>query len=182
MRRLAASDVSLVAAIDRSEDVAIEYEVVGGRLVERPVTVAAIPPWDPVGTGRHSVAEEAAFVAAHLADGATLLGAFADDAPGVDALAGLAVVQPRLDAGRAQLAFLHVSRPFRRRGAATALWLAAVDLARAGGATALYVSATPTGSAVGFYRRQGCELARPPHAGLFAAEPDDIHLIGPIGT
>jgi len=191
VRRLAASDVSLVAAIERSEDVDVEYEVVAGRLVERPVTVAAIPPWDPVGTGHHTVAEAVAFVAAHLAEGATLLGAFADDAarddgpgggvPVGEVLAGLAVVQPRLDADRAQLAFLHVSRPLRRRGAATALWLAAVDLARAGGATVLYVSATPTGSAVGFYLHQGCVLADPVHPTLYANEPDDVHLVLRLG-
>jgi len=41
----------------------------------------------------------------------------------------------------------------------------------------MYVSATPTGSAVGFYLSRGCELADPPHAELFALEPEDIHLV-----
>jgi len=75
------------------------------------------------------------------------------------------------------LAFLHVSRPYRRQGAAQALWNAATDIAVANGATSIYVSATPTGSAIGFYLRQGCRLARPVHPDLFAAEPEDIHLV-----
>lgn len=175
VRWLAATEAARsVAAIDRTEDVEVEYEVVDGAVVERPLTFPRVAPWDPEGTGPHSVAAEVAFVEGHLAAGATLLGAFVGDR---GALAGLAVVQPRLEGDLAQLAFLHVSREHRRRGAATALWDAAVGIARGAGASALYVSATPTGSAVGFYRRQGCELARPPHPTLFAAEPDDIHLV-----
>ena len=75
------------------------------------------------------------------------------------------------------LAFLHVSRPYRRRGAAQALWNVAADIAVADGAESIYVSATPTESAVGFYLRQGCRLAHPVHPDLFAAEPEDIHLV-----
>ena len=74
-------------------------------------------------------------------------------------------------------ALLHVSRSYRRRGAATALWRAAADIAREAGATSMYVSATETGSAVGFYLRQGCRLADPVHPVLFEHEPEDIHLV-----
>ncbi len=101
-----------------------------------------------------------------------LLGAFDEEQ-----LAGVAVVDPSFEPRMAWLAFLHVTRPCRRRGAARALWSAAVDLAVAAGAASMYVSATPTGSAVGFYLRQGCRLADPPHPELFAHEPEDIHLI-----
>src|SRR5207249_1049373 len=52
---------------------------------------------------------------------------------------------PRFDGLLAWLAFLHVSRPHRRRGVASALWNEAVDLALAAGAGSLYVSAVPTG-------------------------------------
>jgi predicted N-acetyltransferase YhbS len=79
--------------------------------------------------------------------------------------------------GLAWLAFLHVSREARRQGAASALWQAASDDAVQSGAESLYVSATPTGSAVGFYLSRGCVLADPPHATLYALEPDDIHLV-----
>jgi predicted N-acetyltransferase YhbS len=90
---------------------------------------------------------------------------------------GLAVIIPAFEPPLAQLSWLHVSRPHRRRGAASALWQRAVELSRAAGATAMYVSATPTSSAVGFYLQQGCRLADPPHPDLFALEPDDIHLV-----
>ena len=53
--------------------------------------------------------------------------------------------------------------------------------ARLGEARSIYVSATPTGSPVGFYLRQGCLLANPAHPVLIAKEPDDIHLLCPRG-
>jgi len=104
--------------------------------------------------------------------GAVLLGAFIDDE-----LVGAAIVDPTFEPGLAWLAFLHVSRPQRRQRVASRLWESAVERARRAGAATLYVSATPTGSAVGFYLQQGCTLARPPHPNLYAMEPDDIHLV-----
>ena len=173
IRALPPHDVALVALVDRSEHVDVEYEVVDGELTERPVTMADIPPWDPVGDGLHSVAAHVAFCRLCVAKGAQLLGAFDDDGD----LLGLAVVDADWEPALAWLAFLHVSRPHRRSGVASALWAAAEDAARAAGATAMYVSATPTGSAVGFYLGQGCRLADPVHPVLYAKEPDDIHLV-----
>ena len=176
VRRLEPSDAALVASIDRAEHVVIQYRVEDGRLVEAPVLMADIPAWDPDGSGEHSVASHIAFCASVIADGGTLLGAFADDG----ALMGLATVHATFEPGLAWLATLHVSRPHRRRGAATALWDAGVALAREAGARSLYVSATPTGSAVGFYLGRGCRLADPVHPELFAHEPEDIHLVCPL--
>lgn len=173
--RLTADDVALIAAIDRSEHVDIQYGVVDGRLIERPVTMTEVPTWDPTGSGPHSVAAHVEFCAPLIAAGAVLLGAVDDERT-----VGLAVVDPAFEPRRAWLAFLHVSRPHRRRGAARALWDAAIDHAGAAGAESLYVSATPTGSAVGFYLRQGCRLASPVHPTLFANEPDDVHLVRPL--
>jgi GNAT superfamily N-acetyltransferase len=172
---LDAEAISLVATIDRSEQVDVEYAVVDGRLVERPITMVDVPAWDATGTGPFSVAAHIAFCVPILADGAVLLGA-ADDGPPV----GLAVVHPTFEPGLAWLAFLHVSRPHRRQGAARALWEAAADRARAAGAASMYVSATPTGSAVGFYLQQGCRLADPVHPALYAHEPEDIHFVCPL--
>ena len=53
-------------------------------------------------------------------------------------------------------------------------------LARAAGATSMYISATPTGSAVGFYLAHRAALADPVHPVLFVHEPDDIHLVSPV--
>ena len=80
----------------------------------------------------------------------------------------------------AWLAFLHVSREYRRSGVAAALWFAGAEIAANAGATSIYVSATPSGSAIGFYTSRGCQLAETPHPALLAKEPEDIHLICPI--
>lgn len=133
--------------------------------------MADIPPWDPVGAGPHSVAAKVAFCAPIVAGGAALFGAFEGDR-----LLGLAVVDASFEPTLAWLAFLHVSRPVRRRGAASALWDAAVHEAAQASAESIYVSATPTGSAVGFYLSRGCRLADPVHPQLYAREPDDIQL------
>jgi hypothetical protein len=117
VRRLGIDDVGRIAGIDRSEHVDVEYAVVDGRLIERPVSMPDIPPWDPVGTGPHSVAAKVAFCEPLVAGGAALLGAFERDH-----LLGLAVVDRSFERGLAWLAFLHVSRPDRRCGAASALW------------------------------------------------------------
>jgi len=77
----------------------------------------------------------------------------------------------------AQLALLHVSRAYRRQGIATRLFQEACRLARGDGAEELYVSATPSESAVGFYRSQGCRLAEQVNEELYAEEPEDIHMI-----
>jgi GNAT superfamily N-acetyltransferase len=153
----------------------VEYAVVDGELTTRPVSMTEIPAWLPTGSGSHSVASQTAFVQDVLAEGGQLLGAFEDDG-----LLGLAVVVPSFEPGLAWLAWLHVSRPHRRQGVGVALWDAAIDLARGRGASSLYVSATPTGSAVGFYLRRGCRLADPVHPTLFAHEPDDVHLVLPL--
>jgi GNAT superfamily N-acetyltransferase len=172
VRRLLADDVALIATIDRSEHVDVQYGVIDGRLTEQPVAMTEIPTWDPTGSGPHGVAAQVDFCAALIADGAVLLGTLDQDRA-----VGLAIVDPSFETRLAWLAFLYVSRPHRRRGAARALWRAAVDVALAAGAESIYVSAVPTGSAVGFYLRQGCRLADPVHPALFAKEPDDIHLI-----
>ena len=175
VRRLEATDVALVACIDRSEHVEVQYRVEDGRLVEGPVPRhrADIPPWDSDGAGENSVASQVALYASAVTGGATLLGAF--DANGE--LMGMAAVDPTFEPGMAWLATLHVSRAHRRRGVASALWDAGIAIARAAGARVLYVSATPTGSAIGFYLSRGCRLADTVHPALFADEPEDIHLV-----
>jgi ribosomal protein S18 acetylase RimI-like enzyme len=172
VRRLQADDVSRVASIERSEHVDVQYRVIDGELREFPAAITEIPSWDPTGSGPHSIAAEIAFGSSVIRGGGILLGAL--DA---EHTAGLAIVQPRFEPQRAWLAFLHVSRPYRRQGVAQALWNVALDIGVADDAESIYVSATPTGSAIGFYLRQGCRLAHPVHPELFAAEPEDIHLV-----
>lgn len=175
VRVLGIESLGLIAAIDRSEQVDVEYTVVNGQLLPRPVTMAQIPAWDATGTGPHSVAAEIQFCRPLVAAGAVLLGCFCEDA-----CAGLAVVDPTFAPRLAWLAFLYVSQPYRRRGVASALWRSAARLAAEGGSESLYVSAVPTGSAVGFYLSRGCQLADPVHPVLHAREPEDIHLLCPL--
>jgi ribosomal protein S18 acetylase RimI-like enzyme len=170
--RLQAEDVSLVATIDRSEHVNFQYCVTDGELQRVPPVMTEVPAWDPTGSGPHSATAKIAGCESVVARGGILLGAFDGERTG-----GLAIIDPAFEPRLAWLAFLHVSRPSRRRGVAQALWNAAADIAVANGAESIYVSATPTESAVGFYLRQGCRLAHPVHPDLFAAEPEDIHLV-----
>jgi GNAT superfamily N-acetyltransferase len=176
IRRLPASEVGVIAGIDRSEHVDVQYEVRGRRIVERPVLMADIPDWDRVGDGEHSLAHHLRACAEHLTAGGILLAAIT----GEGETAGAAIVDPVFQPPMAWLAWLHVSRPYRRRGVAHALWTEATALARAAGAASMYISATPTGSAVGFYVAHGAVLADPVHPVLFEQEPDDIHLISSV--
>lgn len=114
--RLGAGDIALIAAIDRSDHVDVEYAVVDGQLAERPVFMADIPTWDPSGTGPHTVAEHIAFCGERIAKGGVLNGAFDDDR-----VLGLAVVNPSFEPRWAWLAWLHVNRADRRSGVARAL-------------------------------------------------------------
>jgi GNAT superfamily N-acetyltransferase len=154
----------------------VQYEVREGRIVECPVSMADIADWDRVGDGEHSIAHHLQVCAEHLAAGRILLAAITDEGE----TAGAAVVDPVFEPPMAWLAWLHVSRPYRRQGVANALWTEAEALARAAGATSMYVSATPTGSAVGFYLSRGAVLADPVHPALFEHEPDDIHLVSTL--
>lgn len=172
VRRLGVEQIGLIADIDRSERVDVEYNVRKGRIVERPVSMIDVPAWDATGTGPHSVAGQIAFCEPLVARGAVFFGAFDGNE-----LVGVAVVDPAFERSLAWLAFLHVSRRFRRRGVASALWDAAVQVAAGAGARTMYVSATPTGSAVGFYLSRGCEPAERVHPALFEMEPDDVHLV-----
>jgi GNAT superfamily N-acetyltransferase len=176
IRRLPASEVGMIAGIDRSEHVDVHYEVRDGRIVERPVFMADIPDWDRVGDGEHSLAHQLRACAEHLTAGGILLAAITDEGE----TAGAAIVDPVFEPPMAWLAWLHVSRPHRRLGVAHALWTEATALARAAGATSMYISATPTGSAVGFYLAHSAVLADPVHAMLFEHEPGDIHLVSPV--
>ena len=171
IRRLGVEDLGLIGAIDRSERIDVEYTVVDGQIVGRPVSMDA-PAWDPVGTGPYSVAHHIEFCRPIVERGGDFFGAFNEDR-----VAGVAVVEGSFEPGRAWFAFLHVSRSYRRQGVAAALWERAVAIACQAGASSMYVSATPSGSAVGFYLSRGCVLADPVHPDLYDLEPDDIHLV-----
>jgi len=154
--------------IDRSEHVTLIYQYKDGQLTTQTVDWQ-VPVWTPDELRHlHELFDPM------LAAGATLLAALDGDQ-----LAGLAILRYHLTPRMAQLAFLYVNQGYRRRGIARRLTDEMIRRAKADGATEIYVSATPSGSAVGFYRGVGFELAPPEriHPELFALEPEDIHLI-----
>ncbi|MEA3502574.1 MAG: GNAT family N-acetyltransferase [Actinomycetota bacterium] len=175
IRQLSSNEIRLIGDIDRSEHIDTLYTVEEGRLVDRPVDID-VPPWDREGIGEHSAGALIEHFQPLVVGGADLLGAFDQDE-----FLGLAIVDDRFEVGVAWLALLHVSRRYRRRGVASALWSAAKQIAVDAGAESMYVSATPSNSAVGFYLSRGCQLAQPPHPVLLAEEPEDCHFVCPIG-
>ena len=174
VRELGTQDIELIRQIDRSEHIDILYTVKDGRLHPDSVEID-VPQWDAEGHGEHSSARRITEFRPVVEGGATLLGAYVDDL-----LAGIAIVDPSFEGTTAWFAFLHVSRAYRRRGVASALWAAGEEIATNAEATSIYVSATSSGSAVGFYTSRGCQLADPPHPALLAKEPEDIHMIFPV--
>ena len=171
LREMRAAELVRIGAIDRSEHLTQLYTYRCGALEARAVD-EAVPTWSLSGDGVHSVQGMIRAWQPILDRGGTLVGAFDGEVP-----AGLAIYRPRLVAELADLALLHVSRSYRRKGVASALTHEVARLARADGARRLYVSATPSGSAVGFYRSHGFEPTDEPNPELFALEPDDIHMI-----
>jgi ribosomal protein S18 acetylase RimI-like enzyme len=174
VRALPADRLSVIAEIDRSEHIGTIFEMQDGDLTSRPVDID-LPRWNPEGSGPHSVMGFIDDLRPILGRGATLLAAFVQDA-----IAGVAVVEEHFEGDMAWLVFLHVSNEHRRHGVGSALWVEAVDRARAAGARSMHVSATPSGSAVGFYLAHGCKVATSPHHELYAEEPEDVHLLAMI--
>ena len=171
IRQMAASELDRIGEIDRSEHVTQEYSYRRGSLERRDVDVR-VPPWSRRGDHEHSVQGKVKAWQPTLDRGGTLVGAF--DA---DTLVGFAIYQRHLAEGMANLAVLHVSRSYRRKGIASLLVEEIARLARADSARRVYVSATPSGPTVEFYRSHGFEPTDEPNEALFALEPDDIHMI-----
>lgn len=79
-----------------------------------------------------------------------------------------------------QLVFLHVSKPYRKKGIGKTLLNLAIQKAKNLGAKKLYISATPSRNTVEFYLNQGCLLVNEINKELFEKESEDIHLELPI--
>jgi len=172
-RALVPNETPRVGEIDRTEEVRTGYRVEETRLI-RMAVVWDSPPWYEQGE-EHSIPQMVHCLDEVLSLNGTTLGAFADDR-----LVGVAALRPCLTETTAQLALLHVSNGYRRQGIATRLLDQVEQLALESGARELYVSATPSGSAVGFYTSRGFTLTPTPHPELLELEPDDIHMVKPL--
>lgn len=164
-------EVGRIRNIDRSEQIRTGYEYIGGEL--RQITVNwDTPAWLPDGDGIHTVAVQIRFCRDHLQRGGRMYGAFDGEK-----LVGVGIIQPEIRDGISQLAYLHVSNHYRRKGIGRRIAEELTHEAQRGGARQMYVSATPTASAVGFYLSCGFEPADKPIPELFELEPEDIHMI-----
>jgi GNAT superfamily N-acetyltransferase len=167
---LAPTELSRVGEIDRRERIDVIYGQHGTELVARHGDWSA-PAWDPDGHGEHSVAHQLHALEHYVDAGGTALGAFAGER-----LVGIGVVVPHLRPGIAQLAFLHVSAPFRAAGVGRRLVEQLEQIARAAGDSDMVVSATPSENTVRFYLGRGFQPMGEPLAELYEREPEDLHL------
>ena len=170
IRRLGADELDKIRDINRTEETRVGYRQEGAELVEMAVEWDT-PSWFE-GNGEHSFGEMIRGAERCLELGGTAVGAIDGDR-----LAGIAVYRPRLTKSMGQLALLHVSSSHRKQGIASRLFGETLTMARQDGAASLYVSATPSGSAVGFYLSRGFVPTATPNPKLFAEEPEDIHMI-----
>ena len=174
IRPLDRDELVRVAEIDRTEHIGVLYTQDGERLVERRGSWDA-PAWERGGHGPHSVEAKVGELHGYVDVGGVALGAFAEGR-----LVGIGVVLPRLRPGLAQLAFLHVSAPWRGTGVGARLSAELDDVARSAGATEMVVSATPSRNTVTFYLGRGFLPMRHPLDELVELEPDDVHMHKPL--
>jgi len=169
-RALDRTELSRVAEIDRTERIDLLYDQHGTQLVARHGNWNASS-WDPEGHGEHSVAAQIHALEHYVDTGGIALGAFASGR-----LVAIGVVVPHLRPRIAQLAFLHVSAPFRAIGIGSRLSERLEQIARTAGDSDMVVSATPSENTVRFYLGRGFQPTAQPLAELLELEPHDVHL------
>lgn len=169
-RRLGRTDLSRVAEIDRRERIDVLYDQHGSQLVARHGNWSASA-WDPEGHGEHSVEAQVNSLEHYVDNGGIALGGFAGGP-----LVGIGVVVPHVRPRIAQLAFLHVSAPWRARGIGSRLSEQLEQIARTAGDSDMVVSATPSANTVRFYLGRRFQPMAEPLAELSELEPDDVHM------
>ena len=115
IRKMDRSELGRIAELDRSEHVTLGYTYRDGKLEAEQVDWQ-IPRWFVDDGPHHSVPGQIRDWMPLLEGGGTLWGAYDGDL-----LVGVAVFRPRLTETMAQLAVLHVSKDYRRKGIATML-------------------------------------------------------------
>jgi len=164
------TELSRVSDIDRRERIDVQYEQRGTELVARHGSWRSLA-WDPDGHGEHSVENQIHMLEHYVDAGGIAIGAFAGHQ-----VVGIGAVVPHLRPGIAQLAYLHVSAPFRATGIGTRLCEQLDEIARTAGDSDMVVTATPTGNTVRFYLGRGFQPMAEPFPELFELEPEDVHM------
>jgi GNAT superfamily N-acetyltransferase len=175
-RWLEGFELERLSDLDRSERITTTY-VMSDEGIEARAVDWDVPNWNREHDGHDSLVEITTFCHEHMTAGARALGCLSGD----DRLAGIGVMRVEVEPGVAQLAFLHVSRAYRRQGIAQQLLKQLIAWARGLGAREIYVSSAPSQSAVSFYRSSGFGVTDRPIAELLALEPKDIHMRLPLG-
>lgn len=170
IRHLGRDELVRVAEIDRTEHIDALYRQVGEVLVEHHGDWDS-PGWAREDLGSHSVPAKLRELHGYVDQGGVALGALVDSC-----LVGIGVVVPDNRPGEAQLAFLHVSAPWRGRGVGSRLSENLDELARGAGALRMVVSATPSKNTVEFYMGRGFLPTAHPSDRLRDLEPDDIQM------
>ena len=170
LRRLDRTELSRVSEIDRRERIDVQYVQHGTELVPRRGNWSSLA-WDPDGHGEHSVENQIQMLEDYVDAGGIAIGAFAGDQ-----VVGIGAVVPHLRPRIAQLAYLHVSAPWRATGIGTRLCEELDEIARAAGDSDMVVTATPTGNTVRFYLGRGFQPMAEPFPELFELEPEDVHM------
>jgi len=164
-------EIDRLADIEREERIRIGYEIRDGALHKMAVNWDT-PAWFKEGEGPHTVSAHIANCRKYFGKGGLMHGAFDGET-----LVGIGILQPDIRPGMAQLAYLHVSRAYRRSGVGYQIAKILEQRARVTGAQQFYVSTTPSGSAVGFYTNFGFKPVVEPLPELFEEEPEDIHML-----
>src|SRR3954451_22417164 len=170
LRPLGRTELARVGEIDRRERIDVRYDQRGTELVARHGDWSS-PPWNPDGHGEHSVEAHVPALEHYVDTGGVASGGVAGGR-----LVGIGAVVPHLRPGVAQLAFLHVSAPFRAKGIGSRLSEQLEQIARTAGDSAMVVSATPSENTVRFYLGRGFRPMAEPLSELFELEPEDVHM------
>ena len=167
IRAMGPDEVERMRELDVSEEGDIVYKWVDGEVVAVPER------WTRKRWSDEECSRRISSIRDDLTEGGVvMIGAFDGDL-----LVGVATLRAYLSPGMSELAGLWVSCTHRRRGVATRLVEEVERLAREAGSAALYVSATPSRSAVGFYRSRGFRPTLDVNKELYEREPDDIHMV-----
>ncbi|MHB1317150.1 MAG: GNAT family N-acetyltransferase [Anaerolineae bacterium] len=171
IRPLTGDDIGRWLEIDRRELIEAVYYLEDGTLVLRPERYDVQGWFQPADELERMTID----LKARCAQGAFCVAAWDSDR-----IAGVIVLDntwlgPQHD--QLQLSLLHVSHDYRDQGLGARLFEIARSEARRRGARDMYVSATPSEHTVRFYLGRGCRLNPAPDPALFAAEPEDIHLL-----
>ena len=168
IRELNRDEIEQIWQIDRREVIDAIYYWIDGQLVLRPEHYD-MQGWPPGEAEKYTP-----ILLDSFDQGGIFFGAFEQGRLiGAAVLENEFIGQPR---DQLQLSFLHVSRDDRGKGVGRRLFKLAEERAKKIGARRLYISATPSEHTVNFYLRLGCVVTAHPDPGLFAREPEDIHL------